>query len=172
MLVEGVKDHAIFMLDPAGRVVTWNAGAERVKGYAAQEIVGQHFAVVPARGRGRRQAGSRAGHRHRTGAVHGRGLSRAQGRLALLAAVTITAIRGEAGELRRFAKLVRDITDRRRAEDSLREGEERRKLAEAVHAGRERFNHVLNMLPAYVVQLSPDYHVPFANRFFEDRFGK
>ena len=43
LLVEGAKDYAIFMLDPDGRVVTWNAGAERVKGYAAQEIVGQHF---------------------------------------------------------------------------------------------------------------------------------
>ena len=43
LLVEGVKDYAIFMLDPEGRVVTWNAGAERIKGYRADEIIGQHF---------------------------------------------------------------------------------------------------------------------------------
>jgi PAS domain S-box-containing protein len=43
LLVEGVKDYAVFMLDPDGLVLTWNAGAQRIKGYAAQEIVGQHF---------------------------------------------------------------------------------------------------------------------------------
>jgi PAS domain S-box-containing protein len=54
----------------------------------------------------------------------------------------------------------------------LRESEQRRKIAEAVQAERQRFNDVLDMLPAYVVLLTPDYHVPFANRFFEERFGK
>ena len=43
LLVEGVKDYAIFMLDPQGHVATWNAGAERIKGYTADEIIGQHF---------------------------------------------------------------------------------------------------------------------------------
>jgi PAS domain S-box-containing protein len=45
LLVEGVKDHAIFMLDPQGHVETWNAGARRIKGYEDQEIIGQHFSV-------------------------------------------------------------------------------------------------------------------------------
>src|SRR5207249_4796425 len=45
LLVEGVKDYAIFMLDPEGFVVSWNAGAERIKGYTADEIIGQHFSV-------------------------------------------------------------------------------------------------------------------------------
>ena len=45
LLVEGVKDYAIFMLDPTGHVLTWNAGAERIKGYAAEEIIGQHFSM-------------------------------------------------------------------------------------------------------------------------------
>ncbi len=65
-----------------------------------------------------------------------------------------------------------NITDRKRAEEALRESEARRKVAEALQAERIRFNSVLDMLPAYVVLLSPDYHVPFANRFFEERFGK
>src|SRR3979411_200161 len=43
VLVENVRDHAIFMLDPEGHIVTWNAGAERIKGYRADEIIGQHF---------------------------------------------------------------------------------------------------------------------------------
>ncbi|MHC1755145.1 MAG: PAS domain S-box protein [Methanosarcina sp.] len=62
--------------------------------------------------------------------------------------------------------------ERARAEEALRESEARRKVAEAVQAERERLNSVLDILPAYVILLSPDYHVPFANRFFEERFGK
>ena len=62
--------------------------------------------------------------------------------------------------------------ERKRAEKALRQSEAHRKVAEAVQAERERFNSVLDMLPAYVILLSPDYHVPFANRFFEERFGK
>src|SRR4051812_49431889 len=54
LLVEGVKDYAIFMLDPHGRVLTWNAGAEHIKGYRAEEIVGQHFSrFYPAEAVGR-----------------------------------------------------------------------------------------------------------------------
>src|SRR3954447_18863117 len=45
LLVESVRDYAIFMLDPEGRVVSWNAGAERIKGYRAPEIIGRHFSV-------------------------------------------------------------------------------------------------------------------------------
>ena len=62
--------------------------------------------------------------------------------------------------------------ERKRAEKTLRESEARRKVADAVQAERERLNSVLDMLPAYVILLSEDYHVPFANRFFEERFGK
>jgi PAS domain S-box-containing protein len=61
---------------------------------------------------------------------------------------------------------------RRAAEHALRESEERRKVAEVVQAERQRFNNVLETLPAYVVLLTPDYHVPFANRVFRERFGE
>jgi PAS domain S-box-containing protein len=65
-----------------------------------------------------------------------------------------------------------DITEQKKIEETLRESEARRKVAEAVQTERERLNSVLDMLPAYVVLLSQDYHVPFANRFFEERFGR
>jgi PAS domain-containing protein len=68
--------------------------------------------------------------------------------------------------------LGRHLQARLRAEQAARESEDRQKIAEAVHAERKRFNDVLDMLPAYVVLLAPDYRVPFANRFFEERFGK
>ena len=92
----------------------------------------------------------------------------------------------------------RDITERKRVEDALRKSHdelelrvrertaelsrvnaelaaeiaERRRAEDAVKAERQRFNDVLEMLPAYVVLLTPDYHVPFANRFFRERFGE
>ena len=65
-----------------------------------------------------------------------------------------------------------DITERKRAEAVLRESQARAKVEEAVRAERQRLQAVLNMLPAYLVLLRPDYHVAIANRFFEERFGK
>jgi PAS domain S-box-containing protein len=65
-----------------------------------------------------------------------------------------------------------DVTERKRIEEALRESEARRKVAEAVETERERLNSVLDKLPVYVILLSPDYYVPFANHFFEKRFGK
>jgi two-component system, chemotaxis family, sensor kinase Cph1 len=68
--------------------------------------------------------------------------------------------------------LGRHLQARQRAEQALRESAEQQKIAEAVHAERQRFNNVLDILPAYVILLSPDYRVPFSNRYFEERFGK
>ncbi len=65
-----------------------------------------------------------------------------------------------------------DISERKRVEETLRESESRAKVNQAVQRERQRFYDLLNILPAYVILLSPDYHVPFANRFFEERFGK
>lgn len=66
----------------------------------------------------------------------------------------------------------RDITEHRRVERELRESESRARVAEAVRVERQRLDELLTMLPVYVILLSPDYRVPFANRFFEQRFGK
>jgi PAS domain S-box-containing protein len=68
--------------------------------------------------------------------------------------------------------LGRQLQARQRAEQALRTSDERRRVAEAVQAERQRLHDVLEILPAYVVLLTPDCHVPFANRFFEERFGK
>ena len=84
-LIEGVRDCAIFMLDPSGLVVSWNPGAERIKGYSAEEIVGRHFSeFYTPEDRSSRPAGSRAAHRRDDRQVRGRGLARAQGRHEVL----------------------------------------------------------------------------------------
>ncbi|HET9598565.1 MAG TPA: PAS domain S-box protein [Anaeromyxobacteraceae bacterium] len=124
MLVQGVRDHAIFMLSPEGTVRTWNVGAERLKGYAAAEIVGQDFshfyteedvaAGTPAR------ALSEAGDR---GRFEDEGWRVRKDGTRFWANVVITPFRDEAGRLRGFSKVVRDFSERHYAEKRLREQE-------------------------------------------------
>ena len=85
LLVHGTTDYAIFMLDPQGHVVTWNAGAERIKGYKADEIIGQHFSrFYPQEAIDRGWPAHELQGRHSRGPVRGRGLAGPQGRDAVL----------------------------------------------------------------------------------------
>ena len=120
LLVEGAIDYAIFMLDPEGRVATWNSGAERIKGYTADEILGQHFSkFYPQESveRGKPQ------HELEVAATEGRfedeGWRIRKDGSRFWANVIITALRGQDGQLIGFSKVTRDFTDRKRAEESL-----------------------------------------------------
>jgi PAS domain S-box-containing protein len=129
LLVESVKDYAIFMLDQEGRVATWNSGAERIKGYAASEIVGEHFSkFYPTEAI---QAGWPQ-HELRVAAREGRfedeGWRVRKDGSRFWANVVITALRDERGQLQGFAKVTRDLTQRRLHEESLRQSEERFRL--------------------------------------------
>ena len=85
ILVQGVTDYAIYMLDPEGRVTNWNAGAERIKGYSPAEIIGEHFSpLLHARGPRSRRAGPSTGDGARNRPLRGGRLARAQGRQPLL----------------------------------------------------------------------------------------
>ena len=122
LLVQAVKDCAIYMLDPSGVIINWNAGAERLKGYSASEIVGQHFskfytredrmAGLPARVL---EAAARDGHYE----TEGWRIRKDGGRF--WASVEVDAIRDENDELIGFAKVTRDITERQVAQQTLRE---------------------------------------------------
>ena len=134
LLVDAVEDYAIFMLDPTGHVTTWNAGAQRSKGYTADEIIGQHFRVFyPLE----RQA---EGHPEReleraleAGRYEEEGWRIRKGGTRFWASVTITAVYDEDGTHVGFAKVTRDITARRRTEEALRQSEQRfRLLVDAV----------------------------------------
>jgi PAS domain S-box-containing protein len=116
LLVTTVSDYAIFLLNPAGYVVSWNAGAERIKGYTAADIVGRHFSLFypPAE----RAAGTPAAalaRAEREGHHQSEGWRLRKDGMRFWAEVVITALRGEAGELRGFAKVTRDMTARQRS---------------------------------------------------------
>ncbi len=134
LLVESVQEYAIFLLDRGGHIVTWNPGAERIKGYSAPEILGQHFSVFyPKEALDRGWPQRELELASKEGRVEDEGWRvRKDGRL-FWAGVAITALRDGRGEVRGFAKITRDLTERRRQEELLRQSEERfRLLIEAV----------------------------------------
>jgi PAS domain S-box-containing protein len=128
-IIESIEDFAIFMLGPEGHVESWNRGAERLKGWRADEIVGQHFArfyppedVADGKpDRELRLARERGRHEDEGWRVRKDGTR-------FWAQVVITAMRGAAGDLEGFATVTRDLTEQRRAREALRQSEERYRL--------------------------------------------
>jgi PAS domain S-box-containing protein len=130
-LVETVKDYAIFGLDPSGRVVSWNVGAEHIKGYDAKEIMGQHFSrfyppeslLIDLPEMQLRVAASE-------GRFEEDGWRVRKDGSRFWANMVITALRDRDGDLLGFSKITRDLTERKRAEEALRESEEQLRLAQ------------------------------------------
>lgn len=130
LLIDRVTEYAIFMLDLEGRVVSWNQGAKRIKGYSVEEVLGRHFSIFyptedVAADRPLRtlEAATVYGHHEEDGWRLRKDGSR------FLANVVVTALFDDLGAPHGFAKIVRDITDRVRSEQALRESRERLQLA-------------------------------------------
>jgi PAS domain S-box-containing protein len=150
IFVEAVRDYAIFMLDREGRVATWNRGAERIKGYRDEEIIGRHVSIFyPAAEAddGKPERDLRLA--REAGSVEDQGWRVRKDGSLFWADTVLTAVLDEAGELRGYAKVTRDITERKNAEEAQRalseqraarlQSEERQRLAEEAARAKDEF---------------------------------
>ncbi|MFL6761320.1 MAG: PAS domain S-box protein [Sphingomicrobium sp.] len=126
LLVQSIVDYAIYLLDPVGNVTSWNAGAERIKGFQTQEIVGKHFSLFYTEED--RQAGMPAKvleTARREGKFEGEGWRVRKDGTRFWASVVVDRINDENGKLIGFAKITRDMTEKREAQHALIEAEQR-----------------------------------------------
>ena len=143
LLVESVMDYAIFLIGPDGRILTWNLGAQRIKGYTADEIVGQHFSVFYTSED--REAGRPTmllGLAAENGRVEDEGVRVRKDGTRFFADVVLTALLDDQGKPYAYAKVTRDMTERRAAEERERQllGEQQaRAAAEEALQARDRF---------------------------------
>ena len=129
LLIDSVQDYAIFRLDPQGRVVSWNQGAQRIKGWSAQEILGRHFSTFyPSEAVEAGWPQEELRRAAEAGRFEDEGWRVRKDGTQLWANVVITALRDEEGTLVGYAKVTRDLTERRRQEQLVRDSEENLRL--------------------------------------------
>jgi len=121
LLIDGAEGYAIYMLDAAGHVTLWNHGAERLKGWSEEEIIGKHFSIFyPPDAIAAGQPEADLAHARREGRFEAEDWRLRKDRSEFLAATVMTALYTKDGRLRGFAKIVSDITGRRAAEDTIK----------------------------------------------------
>jgi len=161
LLVDGVDEHAIFMLDPNGYVMTWNSGAERINGYRAAEIIGQHFskfyptdAVESGWPEHELQVATTVGR------FEEEGWRLRRDGAQYWANVAITALRDDSGRLLGFAKLTRDLSERRRSQLLEADGAYREEMLEAERTARIEAQRVARIKDEFLATLSHELRTP------------
>ena len=155
LLIMNVRDYAIFVLDVSGRIRTWNPGAENIKGYAADEVIGRHFELFyTEEARARRHPAYELEVAAREGRFEEEGWRVRKDGTLFWANVVISALRDARGGLAGFAKVTRDLTERRRAQQLLEDSE--RSAREEAERQRRRSAALERVSRAIVAQLDLD----------------
>ena len=163
LLIEGVAEYAIFMLDPNGKVATWNVGAERIKGYTASEIIGQHFSMFYPNDA--RESGWPE-HELQVAAEKGsfvdNGWRLRKDGTTFWANVTITAIRDDTGHLVGYAKLTRDLTETKRVEAMELVNQQREEMLDAERSARMSAQRATRVKDEFLATLSHELRTPLS----------
>jgi PAS domain S-box-containing protein len=147
ILVNGVTDYAIYMLDPQGQITNWNAGAERIKGYSADEIIGRHFSVFyTPRDRDAGMPARTLDIATRTGKFEAEGWRVRKDGTEFWAGVVVDAIHNEAGKLIGFAKITRDLTEKRFVDEQLRQSQKMEAVGHLTGGIAHDFNNLLTII--------------------------
>src|SRR6266852_8205153 len=165
LLVSEVTDYAILMLDPEGRIASWNAGAERIKGYKAREIIGQHFSrFYPTEDVERGKPAHELKVAGEQGRFEDEGWRVRKDGSRFWANVVITAMRDGTGRLRGFAKVTRDITEHKRTQELLVQAQE-----EAVRASKFKDQFLSTM--SHELRTPLNAVLGFSDLLADERYG-